>query len=169
MSIRVLAVWSLIGVAQGVCPPEVNGQGAHARSDICLTVPELDRMVRALTLPWTLAELSAHLEATIRHDRPAFLARLWRLSQAYYRYEAACQEVSLLRMIRENLAAIYELDRQKQQRAEIEDVEVLRAHNALLAVDLQLVQQTQTCRLILLEILESAHVLRVDHPLSHDE
>jgi hypothetical protein len=126
-----------------------------------LSVGQMDQLVRSGSMPYTLEAMGLHLRRTILHDRSALRARLWRLLQAYYRYEAETKILDMLRTTRMNVAAIYELNRQKQRRDEVEDVAVLQAHNALLGAERAVIEQTRTCQLILLELLETANLLEV--------
>ena len=63
----------------------------------------------------------------------------------------------------DNLAAIHELNVQKQKHAEIEDIEVLRSHNQVLEKQIGLLQKQEECRAHLFRLIDLANLEIVSH------
>ena len=114
--------------------------------------------VDSLVLPYTLGELTEPFREKLVHDRILLRQRVLRVTQAFYQFRAAKREITLMQSERDNLAAIYRLNRQRQAHAAIDDEDVLRSHNQLLAKEIGLLQRIETCRTSLLAIFEICNV-----------
>ena len=129
---------------------------------LSITQAQLD----SLKLPFSLEQLTGRLEEQFGQvDRPLLIGRTWETLSAYYSYKAARHELALLKVIEKNLRAIYALDRQRQQQAEVSDSEVFMRHNALLSQEVAVHKKREECRSHLLKILQLCNMeITYDHP-----
>lgn len=117
-----------------------------------LTIAQAD--VDSLHLPYALPELLTHLDSKMSIDKPVFLSRKWKTTRAYYRFQLAKQELSLLSQITRNLRAIHQLHRKQREQADIADADYLQSSNEVIAKEIALLHTEVVCRANLLTIIE---------------
>ena len=126
-----------------------------------LPLVEVNRIVASGVLPYSLEALAGYLRETVVYDRPELKTRLARLLQAYGRYQSETDILKLLEESRGNVRALYDLQRQRQRKQEVEDTAVIEARNRYLAAERVVVDQRKTLRLILLELLDTVNLIEV--------
>jgi hypothetical protein len=121
--------------------------------------PVTQAQIDSLKLPFTLEQLTARLDEQFGQvDRPLLIGRTWETLSVYYSFKAARHELALLKIVEQNLRAIYALDRQRQEKAEVSDTEVLLRHNSLLSQQIAVHKKQKECRSQLLKIFQLCHV-----------
>lgn len=125
--------------------------------------------VDSLSLPFTLKTLLLQLEQTLADvDRPEYLRRRWSLTRTYYRFHSAKEELQFQERSLENLQAIHELNHRKHDEADITDPEFLQSGIAVLGKRITLLSATESCRELIISILELANVeIIIPHERTH--
>lgn len=113
------------------------------------------RLPSGTTLTRLLGLLEQHLG---KLDRPLFLQRRWQVLSDFYDYQTAKQEITLLKLRQHNLDALWQLTRQQAAAAQVEDRQVLLAHNAFIDSELELLRKTAACRAFFLHVLDLCNV-----------
>lgn len=111
--------------------------------------------VDSLRLPFAMPQLLDHLQLRLAGlDRRLLAERGWRTIRAFYGFEAAKREITLLTEVRDNLRALYRLDQRQAAAALAEDRRAMEAQNALLLREIELLRKVEECRSFLLDVLE---------------
>jgi hypothetical protein len=122
--------------------------------------------VEGLHLPYTLLELVANFRKLIRFDELLLQQKIIDVTQAYFNFHAAKQELSLLQFERNNLLKVYKLYREKQSEAEVSDSEVYQFNNAYLAKERAIIAQRVRVRAFLFTIIRLCN-LKIE--MNHDQ
>ncbi len=130
---------------------------AHGQEQFTVSQADLDslRLPPGTTLTRLLGLLEQHLAGL---DRPLFLQRRWQVISDFYDYETAKKEMVLLKLRQGNLYALWQLTQQQAAAAQVEDRQVLLAHNAFIDSELELLRKTAACRTCLLHFLDLCNV-----------
>jgi hypothetical protein len=139
----VIAITVLLGVT--------DGMGEEPGERLRVTLEDVDSLRLAFTLPQLLDHLQLRLAGL---DRRLLAERSWRTIRAFYGFEAAKREITLLTEVRDNLRALYRLDQRQAAAALAEDRRAMEAQNALLLREIELLRKVEECRSFLLDVLE---------------
>jgi len=117
--------------------------------------------VESLRLPpaLTLERLVERLEEQLAGiDRPLMIERRWMLIENFYRYRDGRRELIFLDSVKTNLKQVYLLNRKLANKGEVNDVQVLGAHNTYLRSELEYLATERTIRDAILTIVRLANL-----------
>ena len=126
-----------------------------------VTVADVDSLELRLSLEDVFSQIDRHFQRA--ESALALRARKLEAMVAFYGWRAGRQEMELLGQVLKNLEAMHTLNVQKQEHAEIEDIEVLRSHNQVLEKRIALLQKQSACRGHLFRLIEIANLDMVSH------
>ena len=134
--------------------------GEEGRRRLAVSLEEVDALELSVTLEQVFSAIDQHFRV---ESALSLRERKLKAVVAFHGWRTARQEIALMSAVLDNLAAIHELNVQKQKHAEIEDIEVLRSHNQVLEKQIGLLQKQEECRAHLFRLIDLANLEIVSH------
>ena len=144
--LALLAVWLMM------TSPAVWGEEIKKPS---VSLEEVDALELSVSLEAVINQIDRHFKV---ESALSLRERKLQAVVAFHGWRATKQEIKLLAKVLENLTAIHELNVQKQEHADIEDIEVLRSHNQVIEKRIGLLQKQEQCRAHLFRLIELANL-----------